>query len=709
VELDADGLARGTHLLEGLGDPRWPAFALATLRVADPDARRKLPGARAPDAPPSPARVWARDHRVLIPYIGAPGSLSSISYVQALEGRHPRDAFRDRFVLVGVTATGMGDSLPTPVSGHERPMPGVEINANLLHVLRTGQELRLFPQSWRIVLSALLGGLPLLLYARLGPRYGFVAALGLLAAVVGFSALTLLLARTWFGPAPVIVTFVASYPIWSWLRLETAMRYLRQEMHRLRSAEAETPVAGRPKPEQAMDFLSQILPLGGWVLTDDAGRRVDGGGEEPAGRVPRVLPGQWLQSEDALWAMVAADGRAWRIGARWRAQRKLDAAEHALLTQILRALASRARRVPTDSVEIVEAQIIRLQEGQMRLRELHTVIDDSLAQMADAAVVTDNLGQVLVANDRAAEYLLQSPGTRLVGKTITELVAQVSLDDQALWNELFRRVLVFGESHVAGARHRSGRDLLVQLAPLAGGGDGNAGIIMNASDISALKDSERRRAEMLSFLSHDLRSPLVSVLAVLELARTGRATDDPLQQVEAYVRTTIDLAEQFVELVRAESQEQLRIEEVDLVSVATNALEQVWAQARAKSIHTETAFNVDEAWINGDGSLLERALVNLLSNAIRHNPEGTRVRLQVDRREDAIVVEVHDDGIGISDEDRQRLFRRFERIAAGGGRRAYGTGLGLAFVKIVAARHEGRVTVESRLGEGSVFTLSFPV
>ncbi|NNL66185.1 MAG: CHASE2 domain-containing protein, partial [Myxococcales bacterium] len=708
VELDADGLARSTHLLEGLGEARWPALALAMLRVADPDARHDLPGERAPPAGGTAARVWARDHRVLIPYIGQPGSVPRISYVQALNGQFPEGAFRDRFVLVGVTAAGLGDSLPTPLSGHGHPMPGVEVNAHLLHGLRAGNVIQRLSPRWRIVLSALLAALPVFLYARLGPRYGLLAAVALLAAVLALSAALLALGRVWFGPAPISVVIMASYPVWSWLRLETAMRYLRQELRRARASEADTPLASRPPPDAAMDFLSLILPLDGWVIADAAGHRIEVHGNAPAGPAPRMEPGEWVRRDDAVWAHVPVAGRQWSVGARWRGARPPGEAERRLLTSIVAGFARAGPEVPSDAVEVVQAQILRLQEIQSRMRDLHGVIGDSLAQMGDAAVVANNLGQILVANQRAAEYLMGTPRANLVGEPITRLVAPLKLDEGRRWDDLLRRVLVFGESHSVNARHGDGRDLLVQLAPLAGSAGGVVGLIMNASDISELKSAQRRRAEMLSFLSHDLRSPLVSVLAVLELARAGRASEDALGRIEAYTRTTIDLAEQFVELVRAESQESLRLDEVDLVAVTTNAMEQVWAQGQAKGVSIESGFSVDEAWIEGEGSLLERALVNLLSNAIRHNPAGTTVRVQLNASHGAVTLAVSDDGNGISEADQRDLFLRFKPLAGGVGKRQAGSGLGLAFVKVVVDRHAGRIAVDSRTGEGTTFTLSFP-
>lgn len=711
VELDADGLARGTHLKEGLGEAFWPALALAMLRVFDPDAVPELPGARSPHGPMEAARVWVRDYRVLIPFVGGPGAISRLSYVEALEGRHVPGIFKDRFVLVGATATGLGDALPTPVSGHGSSMPGVEINANLLHALSTQGVIRPLESTGRMLLLALIAALPVLAYARLGPRYGLLAGLVLLAGAVVLSTLLLALGRIWVAPAPLLATLVLSYPLWSWLRLETAMRYLRRELKGLQEREADTPLVGRPAMQPAVEFLTNVLPLGGWVLLDADGRRVDGHGDPPPLPSNRAEPGEIQFDGGSIWTTLMAGRRAWSIGARWQRDTGPEPGEQRLLQQIASGFSQGLDPVPVDSVEVVQAQIARLESGNTRLRALRRVIDHGLAQMADAVVLANSVGQVVLANRRAAQFLTDAEDAQLVGRSITELFEQVTIDGRDDWAALLRDVLVSNQPRALNARHASGRDLLIQLAPLAGGSPGTAGLILNASDISELKDSERRRGEMLSFLSHDLRSPLVSVLAVLELARSdadGERQTTAMSRVESYTRTTLDLAEQFLELVQAESQEQLTREEVNLLDVATNAMEQVWAQARAHGVQLESNFQVEEAWMLGDGSLLERVLVNLLSNAIRHNPDGIRVELSLERDDGMLIVAVTDNGRGIHADDLDHIFERFTRVTDGEHRAPPGSGLGLAFVKVVTERHLGRVDVSSVHGEGTCFRLSFP-
>ncbi|MEA3387502.1 MAG: CHASE2 domain-containing protein, partial [Patescibacteria group bacterium] len=137
-ELDSDGIMRRAFLKAGLGSPDWPDFALAMLRFNDPAFAENLPGVRNKNLHSASPINWVRDYEVLVPFADAPGFFPRISYAHFLEADFDADIVRDKFVFVGATALGLGDALPTPVSGETVPMPGVEINANLLDALRTG-------------------------------------------------------------------------------------------------------------------------------------------------------------------------------------------------------------------------------------------------------------------------------------------------------------------------------------------------------------------------------------------------------------------------------------------------------------------------------------------------------------------------------------------------------------------------------------------
>lgn len=231
VELDSDGIARGVYLKAGLGSPYWPTLALALLETTDPATRRALHGQRAAETGLSPY-VWRRDYRVLIPFAGPPGHFRHFSYSEVLKDAVNPASFRDKYVLVGATASGMDDALPTPVSGSARPMSGVEFNANVLDALQRDLTIRPLAPAWSLLLTAVLVLLPLVLYAVFPPCWTLpLAVLALLPTLAGSFAL-LHGACIWFPPAAALLVQCLSYPLWSWKRLLQSIRSLFEEEER---------------------------------------------------------------------------------------------------------------------------------------------------------------------------------------------------------------------------------------------------------------------------------------------------------------------------------------------------------------------------------------------------------------------------------------------------------------------------------------------
>lgn len=228
VELDLDGIARSVFLKAGLGTSRWPTLALAMLELSDPAAERALPGERArPTASASPSPdAWHRDYRILIPFVGPPGRFQHYSYHDVLRGDFPPASFRGKFVLVGATASGMADALPTPVSGLSRLMPGVEYNANVLDALQQGLTIQALPAHWTLLLTGVLVFFPMLLHSACPARWTLpVAVLSLLLTLI--SSFVLLYTRQlWFPPAATLLVQGLGCPLWSWQRLLLLIRSL---------------------------------------------------------------------------------------------------------------------------------------------------------------------------------------------------------------------------------------------------------------------------------------------------------------------------------------------------------------------------------------------------------------------------------------------------------------------------------------------------
>jgi signal transduction histidine kinase len=384
-----------------------------------------------------------------------------------------------------------------------------------------------------------------------------------------------------------------------------------------------------------------------------------------------------------------------------------------LLNDLLERYQSQSRSVPADTVELVQARIEQVQQATDRLQALRQFILDVISQMSDGVLVVDPLGNIILSNERALHYLEDNHHHGLNETLLTEALAVLQIQGTHNWPGLLQEVLLEHRNIQIDAQHKNGRDLLVQIVPLDRSKRELGGLIVNLSDISPLKSSERKRSELLGFLSHDLRSPLVSLLALLEISRSKNP--DPelqtlLDRMEGYANNTINLAEEFLQLAHAESGENIQFNDVDLMSVAYNALEHVWAQAEKKEISLKHNFSVDDAWIHADANLIERALVNLLNNAIKYSHPQTDVILSLEKTDTDYLCCISDQGRGIPQQELHHLFDRFYRVSQDDiEAQEKGAGLGLAFVQAVSERHSGKITVTSKPGEGSEFCLILPI
>jgi signal transduction histidine kinase len=168
------------------------------------------------------------------------------------------------------------------------------------------------------------------------------------------------------------------------------------------------------------------------------------------------------------------------------------------------------------------------------------------------------------------------------------------------------------------------------------------------------------------------------------------------------------LVDGFVALARAESSDPSKFDEFDMRDAIQDAYDEVWAAAKAREITID--LNVPTAWVlvDGDRQLLARAIINLLSNAIKFSPDRSTIQLECRHQDSTVVVCITDNGPGIEPEQQAQLFQRFTRGVHRGAKDPGGAGLGLAFVRVVAEKHGGRVWVENTTGNGAVFCLSIP-
>lgn len=421
----------------------------------------------------------------------------------------------------------------------------------------------------------------------------------------------------------------------------------------------------------------------------------------------------WLSPVPALGGLVL-------IYLLW-SWRRLEVAM-SYLGQELRLLAAEPNLLPGPDQkaqgaagDVLERLIGLTREAVQRQRNMRQFIWDSLNSLPEPIVVCDHEGRILLVNDPARFQLGPMHFTDMSIMDMFSTFHFVRLVDETSRDVSWPAVLdprVSGHADVMTrgieVRDRRGRDHMLRYAPCTTSTGGLPGWIASWIDITALHASERQRDDMLHLLSHDMRSPQASILALLETERphldSPRAVD-LIARVERYARRSLALADDFVQLARAESQH-YQMELLNLHELAIDASDEIWPQANAKHIDVRCGCEGEHFWVLADRSLMTRALINLLSNAVKYSPPATRVDCIVRATPEAVICVVRDQGYGIAREQQAHLFERFRRFHAAGQPASDGTGLGMAFVKTVVSRHAGDIAIESGLNMGTTVTIT---
>lgn len=489
------------------------------------------------------------------------------------------------------------------------------------------------------------------------------------------------------------------------------MRHINAELNKLSSRQKSLSVRRERNIADEISFISQFVPIKGWVLQDDYGNNILEEGSVPGFNLANLKSHGWNTDGYRYWARVPYKNTDCKLGLSIGVDTVISDEEMRLLNSLISTPLSKETDHHSYVEDVLQAKIAQVQAAGSEYEELRSIIDDSLSGMADGVLICSSRGQVMLSNRRAAWYLYGDDNADINGKSLINIFSHIRQTDGENWKVLMQRVLFEQEHILTQAQDETGRDLMVQVSPLRIIGDVFDGFIINLSDISMLKASERKRNEILNFLSHDLRSPLSSMLAMIELTKNKTSIDDMrnmLQGMEKNTIKTLHLAEQFLQLSRANTHEYIKFYDIDFNSVALNAIEQLWALSNKKGITINSKFDSEELWTHAEPDLLERAILNLLSNAIKHSEAGSTINVKISQTQDEISCCVIDEGAGISTAELPHLFEMFRKAQSPGVERKQGVGLGLAFVDAVAKRHSGYVDVISSEGKGSSFCLKLP-
>ena len=350
------------------------------------------------------------------------------------------------------------------------------------------------------------------------------------------------------------------------------------------------------------------------------------------------------------------------------------------------------------SARQVRVMVETLQRESSRLEAI-------LSSMVEAVVAVDPLLRITFVNRAFAELMGMSlpivPGIPLV---------QVARDHALL--DMCTNVLAAGESQqrrlvlaAAGAR-----SFEIQVSPLAG--DPNRGAIVMLYDVTDMERLERIRKDFVANVSHELRTPLAAVTGYAETLLEGALDDHEngrkfVEIILSKARQLNNIVADLLVLSTLESGKPPLPEPISLRESIESALRTVEPVARNRGVRLVCG-PFDDLNVLGHEIRLEQVFVNLLDNAIKFNRPDGEVRVDVARAPESALVSVKDTGLGIPSRDLPRIFERFYRVDKARSRATGGTGLGLAIVKHAVEQMGGSVSVESRLGQGSVFTIALP-
>ena len=326
-----------------------------------------------------------------------------------------------------------------------------------------------------------------------------------------------------------------------------------------------------------------------------------------------------------------------------------------------------------------------------------------LEAMQEGVVVVDREGRIVLVNPALRAMLLL--GADAVGKLLIEAVRDAQLE------ALLADARAAGgaaplEIELPGLKPRR---LLVHTSPLSG--DDDDGMLFVLVDVTELRRLESLRRDFVANASHELRTPIAAVRSATETLHSG-ALDDPaaavrfLDIIDRNAARLQSLVEDMLELSKLESNEfKLKRERVELTSVVPIVLGLFRERAEKKGVRLGSEL-VGGAAVEGDARALEHVLSNLVDNAVKYCPAGTRVTVSAALDRERIRLVVTDNGPGIPAEHVTRVFERFYRVDAGRSRELGGTGLGLSIVKHMVEAMRGKVSVESEVGRGSTFVVS---
>jgi len=347
--------------------------------------------------------------------------------------------------------------------------------------------------------------------------------------------------------------------------------------------------------------------------------------------------------------------------------------------------------------------------------QLYKIAAESIS---DGIVVLDAHGEIAFVNETAKEAL---------GVTQNDIDFGRYDESAATFNEKLQRenlMRIANASETAAGKERperfahAGRIWELNFAPLkikSEEGEQNMGALCVMSDITEATKASEAQATFAANISHEIKTPLAVIKSYVETLLAGGLENKEnakewLDIILAETDKMNELISEYLLTIRLGTDgTQIALERVDITALTKTVMRTLAEMVNKKGLVFNRIFSEDvELFANAHRNLLERALKNIISNAIRYTDEGGRIDIDLLHPENCIQIVISDSGVGISEEDLPRVFERFYTVDNARTRAVGGTGLGLAISRQIMEAHGGSIAIESTLGKGTTVTLTLP-
>ena len=340
-------------------------------------------------------------------------------------------------------------------------------------------------------------------------------------------------------------------------------------------------------------------------------------------------------------------------------------------------------------------------------RQLSKNLKKLRGKQEELTIITNNMNEGLVLlNGQQNVLFINESAAKIFGFSAKEVIGRniLTVDRAQEVQDLLQKVSQAGKGE--GLYEKDGH-----FYQLSGSSVNGSGSVILIYDVTEKMTAEKLRREFSANVSHELKTPLQSILGYAEIMKNGLVKDEDkqrfLERIHAEAGNMIELIQNIMELSRLDENKTLdEFEDVDLLKLAQSVTLRLKHKAQTKGVTLDVSGS--SACVCGVQSILSEVLYNLVDNSIKYNKDNGKVDVKVQDGSEDVTVSVSDTGIGIGAADRERVFERFYRADKSHSKEIGGTGLGLSIVKHGVLFHKGRVELESEPGVGTTITFVLP-